>query len=123
MDRFENETVLPALRDFAEELGRNGIGARVLDDREGGNGVCLAVSHDHEIDFLYEVRRRRLRRPGTSTDEAELADDDDTAYYRAEVHLAEGGQDYDVLGWTRDQMTMDVLSQYEKHQHFLHLLR
>ena len=23
-------------------------------------------------------------------------------YFRAEVHLQEGGQDYDVMGWSRD---------------------
>ena len=119
VDRFENETVLPALRDFAEELGRNGVHAEVIDDRTEGNGVCLAVSHGHEIDFHYEVRRRRLLRPGADPDGLE----DGSAYYRAEVHLAEGGQDYDVLGWSRDQMAMDVLTQYEKHHHFLHLLR
>jgi len=27
------------------------------------------------------------------------------------------------MGWTRDQLIEDVLSQYERHLHFLHLVR
>ncbi len=48
---------------------------------------------------------------------------EDEKYFRAEVHLREGGQNYDVMGWTRDQITTDVLEQYERHLHFLHMLR
>lgn len=44
-------------------------------------------------------------------------------FYRAEVHLREGGQDYDVMNWTREQVIADVLDQYEKHLHFLDLMR
>jgi choline/glycine/proline betaine transport protein len=39
------------------------------------------------------------------------------------VHLAEGGQDYSVMGWTRAQVTHDVLGQYENHLQFLHAMR
>jgi choline/glycine/proline betaine transport protein len=40
--------------------------------------------------------------------------------FRAEVHLAEGGQDYDVMGWSQEQIIVDILNQYEDHLHFLH---
>ena len=40
-------------------------------------------------------------------------------YYRAEVHLGEGGQDYDVMGWSSGALINDVLDQYERHLHFL----
>ena len=36
-------------------------------------------------------------------------------------HLLEGGQHYDVLGYTKEQLIGDILSQYEKHMHFLHI--
>jgi choline/glycine/proline betaine transport protein len=39
------------------------------------------------------------------------------------VHLAEGGQDYDIMGWSKQAVINDVIDQYHKHQHFLHLLR
>ena len=40
-----------------------------------------------------------------------------------EVHLAEGGQDYDVMGWSQEQIIVDILNQYEDHLHFLHTVR
>ena len=44
-------------------------------------------------------------------------------FFRAEVHLAEGGQDYDVMGWSEEQVIVDILNQYEDHLHFLHTVR
>ncbi len=35
-------------------------------------------------------------------------------YYRAEVYLKEGGQNYtDVMGWNQEQLINDILDQYE----------
>ena len=45
----------------------------------------------------------------------------DTLYYRAEVYLEQGGQHYDVMGYTEDQILADVVTQYEKYLHYLHL--
>jgi choline/glycine/proline betaine transport protein len=71
---------------------------------------------------VYEVKARSYPLPdvslGTST-----ADGGKTGFYRAEVHLAEGGQDYDVMGWSEEQIIVDILNQYEDHLHFLHLQR
>jgi choline/glycine/proline betaine transport protein len=44
-------------------------------------------------------------------------------FFRAEVHLTEGGQDYDVMGWSEEQVIVDILNQYEDHLHFLHTVR
>ncbi|MNV94388.1 High-affinity choline transport protein [compost metagenome] len=44
-------------------------------------------------------------------------------YYRAEVHLSEGSQDYDLMGYTKEQIINDILDQYERHMQFLHLVR
>ena len=40
-------------------------------------------------------------------------------YARLEVHLADGGQDYDVMGYTPEQVIHDCLDQYERHLEFL----
>ena len=48
---------------------------------------------------------------------------DGDRYFRAEVHLREGGQDYDVMGWRRDELIHDVLDQYQRHMHFLGVVR
>ncbi len=43
----------------------------------------------------------------------------DVNFYRAEVHLSEGSQEYDLYGYTEEQVINDVLTQYEKHVHYL----
>ncbi len=52
-----------------------------------------------------------------------LGEEDERQYFRAEVHLKEGGQDYDLMGWSRDDVIGDIIDQYEKHLHFLHIVR
>ena len=42
-------------------------------------------------------------------------------YSRLEVHLREGGQGYDVMGYTHTQLIDDVLDQYERRLEFLRL--
>ena len=34
----------------------------------------------------------------------------DQIFYRAEVHLIEGGQDYDIMGWSQEQVVLDMLN-------------
>ena len=41
--------------------------------------------------------------------------------FRAEVFLISGGQEYDVYGYTKEQILADALTQYERHIQFLHL--
>ncbi len=53
---------------------------------------------------------------GTESDDEKS---EEQRYYRAEIHLKEGRQDY---GWAKEQIIHDILDQYEKHIHFLHLL-
>ncbi|EAA4797978.1 glycine/betaine ABC transporter [Escherichia coli] len=43
--------------------------------------------------------------------------------FQADPYLKEGGQNYDVMGWNQEQLINDILDQYEKHLHFLHLVR
>jgi choline/glycine/proline betaine transport protein len=118
---FQHDTIEPAMRSFASELSERGVSARVVAN-DDGLSVRLEVSHGHEVDFIYEVRARHHRLPDASlgvTDHAAQKE----GFFRAEVHLAEGGQDYDVMGWTQEQVVVDILSQYEDHLHFLHTMR
>ncbi len=118
---FIQGTVKPALEEVAEELKKEGLKARV-GEREDGR-VWVEVGHGEEIDFFYSVRPRPYEPPSfimrdTRSDRAETL-----KYYRAEVHLREGGQDYDIMGWSKADVIGDVLDQYEKHMHFLHAVR
>jgi len=45
------------------------------------------------------------------------------SHCRAELDLLEGSQHYDLYGYSRDQLVSDLLSQYRKHLHYLHLAR
>lgn len=48
---------------------------------------------------------------------------DTKRFYRAEVYLLEGSQHYDVYGFCEEQLIHDILSQYDKHIHFLNIAR
>ncbi len=124
VENFQNVVVLPALKSFAAELKQQGLTVEVSTVDSNGE-ARIEVKHGDEVDFIYSVITGEIVLP----DEALLVGDGNDVsseaqtYYRAEVHLREGGQDYDVMGWTRDQLIEDVLSQYERHLHFLHLVR
>jgi len=50
-------------------------------------------------------------------------DEDAGQYFQAEVFLNEGGQNYDVMEWTREDLLQDILDQFERHLHFLSRVR
>jgi choline/glycine/proline betaine transport protein len=119
--RYIQEVVKPALSEVAEELRKQNLPAEVgagEDDR-----VWVEVLHGDEIDFFYSVHPRPYEPPTfvmRDTGEKRL---EKLKYYRAEVHLKEGGQDYDVMGWSKDDVIHDVLEQYQRHMHFLSAVR
>ena len=122
--KFQKRVVLPALQQFADELRKNEVSCQVVDDIKEGHRVRLEVVHGDEVDFVYEVRCRHHRMPEgdfhAPEEEATMDNVPDNVYFRAEVHLSEGGQDYDVMGWDQEQLVLDVLQRYENHLHFLH---
>jgi len=124
VDAYLAATVLPALERFRRELKTNGIIAVVRDHRGDRNSVRLEVWHGDELDFIYEVINAPQRLPHSAlVGNESAAGDAETTYFRAEVHFIEGGQDYDIMGWSGDQVLLDLVEKYEKHLHFLHVLR
>ena len=83
------------------------------------HGVELRVDHHNEINFVYQVVARETVPPSFM---AEMTVDN-TLYYQAEVFLREGGQNYDVMDWTLEDLLQDIIDQYERHLHFLSLVR
>jgi choline/glycine/proline betaine transport protein len=79
------------------------------------------VRHANEPDFSYGVRPRSLVQPSFIVSDDE--ESEERKYFRAEVYLNEGGQDYDIMGWSRDGVIGDILDQYERHRHFVHVVR
>ena len=123
VSNFIKKTVEPALKELAMQFNKNAINTSV-DVRD--QRVKLTVHHGDEHDFIYAVHINKHLQPDFSiTDDEMLSEDNEheQSYYRAEVHLAEGGQDYDIMSWSRDAVINDAIDQYHKHLHFLHLLR
>ncbi|OLU33253.1 choline transporter [Pseudomonas sp. PA15(2017)] len=121
VNRFIAETVLPACQQVADEMRKQGREAQVESGEDGR--VTLSVSHGAEADFQYQVRPRALIQPSFALRDTRDDSSEERKYFRAEVHLNEGGQDYDVMGWNREEVIGDILDQYERHMHFLHLTR
>jgi choline/glycine/proline betaine transport protein len=120
VDAFLKDTVAPALREVAEEIAKTGLQS---DIQVNGHEVSLTVFHGVEREFLYAVRARQYAAPSFAFPEFPRRQADEPHYYRAEVHLLEGSQHYDIMGYTKEQVIGDLISQYEKHMHFLHLSR
>ncbi|GAA4323408.1 choline BCCT transporter BetT [Pigmentiphaga soli] len=120
VQRFVADVVLPAMRDVAAELGRQGYEVSVRGPGEDGD-VALEVAHQGQyLDFSYAVHPVAELRPGLTPEESRH--EDERRYFRAEVHLREGGQDYDIMGWSREEVIGDILDQYERHRHYLHMV-
>lgn len=115
VNKFVSQVVVPAFESVAEELKKNQINVVVSHE----NGLSLVVDHGEEQEFVYRVLARKHSQP----DFVNETDDDEQSYYRAEVHLGEGGQDYDIMGWSKAAVINNIIDQYHKHLHFLHLLR
>ncbi|ALS97621.1 BCCT family transporter [Lacimicrobium alkaliphilum] len=122
--RFIQKVATPAFEDVAREMRDKGYQVDVT--KEDPDRLGFKVIHGEEIDFVYEIVLRPHVRPAFLTPESEADPEkmaEDKLYFRAEVHLGEGGQDYDVLGWSRDAVIGDIIDHYHKHMHFLHVLR
>lgn len=82
------------------------------------HGLQLRVDHHNEINFIYQVVARETHPPSFMADRLE-----EQQFYQAEVFLREGGQNYDVMDWTLDDLLQYIIDQYERHLHFLNLVR
>ena len=124
VQKFQRDVVLKAMHSFAGELRRHDIETQVSNQITERGAIRFEVFHGGEIDFVYEVRSRSHPMPDESLARKAMDEmDQEEMFYRAEVHLIEGGQDYDIMGWSEQQVVVDILNQYENHLHFLHTVR
>jgi len=116
---FLSEVALPALTEVGEELREHGIEAEVHDGTDGSglSYVELVADLGEEAPFQYRIEPQEAWMPVYG--DRSLREDD--VYYRLDVHLREGGQGYDVMGYTHSQLIDDVLDQYEQHVEFMRL--
>lgn len=117
VEDFMGSTVLKAMRRVQRELGGQGWNAEVHSD-EANARVYLEVVKEDQLDFIYEIRMVGYAMPAFALSEGPDADEQ---YYRAEVFLRRGGQHYDIYGYGQQDIISDILDQFEKYLHFLHI--
>jgi len=116
---FLSEVALPAVTRVSEELREYGVEAEVRDGRDesGYSYVELVADLGEEEPFQYRVAPQEAETPVYGDRTSGGGD----VYYRLDVHLQEGGQGYDVMGYTQSQLIDDILDQYEQHVEFIRL--
>jgi choline/glycine/proline betaine transport protein len=105
----------PALSKVCLSLVSKGIEAQLF---ELEDHTRLVVDNEDQPAFTYALRLRAFTIATMS--DAEVSQGE-SQYYRVEVFLEQGGQHYDVMGYTEEQILADVVTQYEKYLHYLHL--
>lgn len=114
---FLENSVKPALEDIAAELKASEYDAQIINEKDK---ISLQVNLLEGTNFLYEVQIHSAIKPNHTQEETQSNEEE--RYSRAEVFLIEGGQDYDIMGWTKDGIRSDVAEQLQKHMHFLYIV-
>jgi choline/glycine/proline betaine transport protein len=114
--RFMKDEVKPAMLEIKETLAKNGFPATVTEDDEH---MEISVDMGEAQNFVYQVWPVRCTMPSFVMRPQQTASD----YYRVEPYLSEGSLEYDLMGYTKEQMIDDILDQFERHMHFLHTQR
>ncbi len=109
---FLTKKVRPALLELRDEMAKKGLDVELIE--RSNQSTSLNVKKDGVDDFIYKINIRKFDIP-------EYIEEKQEKYFRAEVFLITGGQDYDIYGYTQEQILADALTQYEKHIQFLHL--
>lgn len=121
VEAFIETTVRTAMYQVQKELIHQGWNAEVHYD-EPTHRVYLEVLRDNEIDFVYEIRLIDHELPGYANHNDESTTGETPHQYcRAEVFLRRGGQSYDIYGFDQQDLITDILDQFEKYLHFLHI--
>lgn len=118
VDEYLARSATPALQEVAKELAARGVDAVVetAHDEADEPAVELRAGVGDEP-FVYRLQRVGASLPSYGGRVPRGED----RYYRLEVHLRDGGQGYDAMGYTQAQLIDDVLDQYEQHLEFLRL--
>ncbi|ORE23774.1 choline BCCT transporter BetT, partial [Pseudomonas aeruginosa] len=112
--RFMNDVVRPAISEVSEVFREKGLAVDAQLD-PGNASLSLEIGHGEQHRFLYQVLMRGYFTPSFARAGMGGLHLKNRRYFRAEVHLAEGSQDYDLMGYTKEQIINDMLDQYERH--------
>ncbi len=119
--RFLEQTVKPAMAQIRDELrdGDGGLEAEITGWDDDPRHLELNVDLGEEGRFTYQVWPRSATMPAFAI----RPHAENSTYYQLEVHLEEGGQGYNLMDYTQEQIVEDVLDQYERHLFYLQRCR
>lgn len=120
VEKFIRTTAMEGMKRVEEELEEQGWEADVSFDEKNCRAQFEVVK-EGKLEFIYEIRLRGYAMPDFAFPEVESTEDTDDMYYRAEVFLRRGGQAYDVYDYEQQDVIDDILNQFEKYLHFLHV--
>lgn len=112
--RFMDKTVHPAMEEIREELRDKSVKVELTRDEKDPH-LSLDVDLGSDGIFTYQVWPKPLSMPAF----AMRPHTETNTYYRLEVYLVDGGQDYDLMDYRQSQIIEDVLDQYERHLVYL----
>jgi choline/glycine/proline betaine transport protein len=116
---FLNGTVLNAVNKITLELTEQDVSVTMQKENDT---VSINIAQGDEDTFYYAIKIKSYPMPSFAmTDDSFDDENEQTRFYRAEVRLAEGGQHYDIMGYTEEDIIADILMQYDKYLHYLHL--
>ena len=119
VEKFIRTTGIQGMEKVEQELEAKGWVAEVNFDEQNLRAQ-FQVFQEGKLEFIYEIRLRSYAMPDFACPETS-SNKDDEQYYRAEVFLRRGGQAYDVYGYDEQDIITDILDQFEKYLHFLHI--
>lgn len=124
VSEFINDIAYKSMQTVQLELKRRGWESSVYIDSDPLR-ARIEVVKSEQMPFIYEVRLCERIIPGFAFSEILLeqenqAEEQVSYYYRAEVFLREGGEAYDVFGYSRHNMITDILNHFEHYLHKLH---
>ncbi|SFI04080.1 choline BCCT transporter BetT [Modicisalibacter xianhensis] len=118
--RFMDSVCKPAMEAVHDSLREENVEVAIHEGTQNGDDyLSLNVDFGDEQNFTYQVWSQGFTTPGFAMHTPQAS----KRYYRLEVYLLEGSQGYDLMGYTREQVIEDILDQYERHMHYLHLNR
>lgn len=110
---FLRDTALPALTALCREFEARGLASRVV--QEDADQCHLLVPQEGRRDFCYGVRIEARPAPAFNPLEAAHNHDPDARIFEPITYFADGRAGYDIQYLTRDELSADVLRQYERY--------
>ena len=119
--QFLQRTVLPAMRDVAAEMQKQGLQTQVIDDTAASDGddagtVRLVIPAAQLRDFVYGVRPVKRKLPGFML--TEVTDDEENARRHVVepiTFFADGREGYDIQYLRQEELIADILRNYERY--------